>query len=145
MEGRLYKIGQLSRLAKLSPRTIDYYTNLGLIHPEKRSDSNYRYYSDETLTRLQRISQMKSEKYTLDEIKESLTQLDKVSNVDQVTDRLAALQLQLQQLEREVKELSPIMDQLKPAQAQNLSNMITPRCAALIEALLLLLGKGPFI
>lgn len=145
MEGRLYKIGQLSKLAKLSPRTIDYYTNLGLIQPEKRSDSNYRYYSDETLARLQRISQMKNEKYTLEEIKASLNQLDKVSHVEQVTDRLAALQLQLTHLEREVKELGPIIEQLKPAQAQNLSKMITPRCAALVEALLLLLGKGPFI
>lgn len=145
MEVRLYKIGQLSRLAKLSRRTIDYYTKLGLIHPEIRSNSNYRYYSEETLQRLERIAQLKCEKLSLDEIKESLDRWDKVSEVEHVTHRLTALQLHLQHLEREVKELGPIIGQLKPAQAQSMYQMITPRSAAVIEALLLLLGKGPLL
>ena len=66
---KLYKIGELAKLADVSPRTIDYYTKLSLIEPEKRSDTNYRLYSDETLTRLKRIESMKNEKYTLEEIK----------------------------------------------------------------------------
>lgn len=143
MEVRLYKIGQLSRLSKVSPRTIDYYTKLGLIQPEKRSDANYRYYSDETLHRLKRIEMMKREKYTLEEIKERLDQWEKVSPNEQVADKLTALQLHLQQLEKEVKEISPMIEKLKPAQAKNLYKMITPSSAALIEALLILLGKGP--
>lgn len=145
MEIKLYKIGQLSKLAKTSRRTIDYYTQLGLIHPEKRSDSNYRFYSEETLLRLNRIAQLKSEKLSLDEIKESLDLWDKLPRMEQVTERLTALELQLQHLEKEVKELSPILEQLKPSQARNLSQIISPRCAAVIEALLLLLGKGPLL
>lgn len=141
----MYKIGQLSRLTKLSRRTIDYYTKLELITPEVRSDSNYRYYSEDTVLRLERIAQLKNEKYSLDEIKESLDLWDKVSEIEQVTHRLTALQLNLQQLEKEVKELGPIIGQLKPAQAQSLYQMITPRSAAVIEALLLLLGKGPLL
>lgn len=141
----MYKIGQLSRLTKLSRRTIDYYTKLELITPEVRSDSNYRYYSEDTILRLERIAQLKNEKYSLDEIKESLDLWDKVSEIEQVTHRLTALQLNLQQLEKEVKELGPIIGQLKPAQAQSLYQMITPRSAAVIEALLLLLGKGPLL
>lgn len=144
-EVRLYRIGQLSRLANLSRRTIDYYTRLGLIQPEKRSDSNYRYYSDETLQRLQRITKLKQEKYSLDEIKENLEQWDKVSHLEHVAERLTTLQLHIQQLEKEVNELRPAMERLKPAQAKSLSQMITPRSAALIEALLLLCGKGPLL
>jgi MerR family copper efflux transcriptional regulator len=142
---KLYRIGELSKISSISARTIDYYTKLGLIGPEKRSDKNYRFYSVETLTRLKRIEIMKKEKYTLEEIKESLVQLDKVSPNDRVTDKLTTLQLHLHQLEKEVKELRPLIEKLKPKQAKNAFKFITPQSAACIEALLILLGKGPLL
>jgi DNA-binding transcriptional MerR regulator len=142
---KFYRIGELSQLANVSPRTIDYYTKLGLIAPEKRSDHNYRFYSDETLARLQRIVSMKKEKYTLDEIKMSLDQLYKVSHDEEVADKLTSLQLRMKQLEKEVKELSPIIEQLRPNQAKRLFKLITPQSAACIEAILLLLSKGPLL
>lgn len=55
----MYRIGELSKLAQISARTIDYYTSIGLIEPAERSAKNYRLYSDETLQRLERIEQMK--------------------------------------------------------------------------------------
>ncbi len=140
---KLYKIGELARLSEVSPRTIDYYTKLGLIQPEKRSDTNYRYYSDETLARLKRIEMMKREKYTLEEIKASLLQWNKVSQDEIVTDKLTSLQLLLQQLEKEAKEIGPMLEKLKPSQLKNLNKILTQPTAACIEALLLLLGKGP--
>ncbi len=141
---RLYRIGELARESQLSPRTIDYYTSLGLIKPERRSKKNYRLYSHETLLRLQRIEMMKKEKYSLDEIKRSLDQWSKVTNREQVTERFATLQIHLQQLEREVKEISSFIEELKPQQAKNLFKNLAPQSAACVEALLLLLGKGPF-
>ncbi|MCC2683128.1 MAG: MerR family transcriptional regulator [Paenibacillaceae bacterium] len=145
MERKLYKIGQLSRLSSVSSRTIDYYTKLGLIQPEKRSDSNYRYYSDETLLRLKRIEMMKKEKYTLEEIKACLDQFEKVGQSEQVTDKLSALQLHLQQLEKEVKEISPMIESMRPSQAKNLYKIIAPSGAAVIEALLILLDRGSIL
>ncbi|WP_209970321.1 MerR family transcriptional regulator [Paenibacillus eucommiae] len=141
---KLFKIGELARLADISPRTIDYYTKMGLLEPEKRSDTNYRFYSDETLTRLKRIESMKKEKYTLEEIKVSLEQWSKISRDDVVTDKLTSLQLHLEQLAKEAQELGPILEKLKPSQLKKLSKMLTQPTAACIEALLLLLGKGPF-
>jgi MerR family copper efflux transcriptional regulator len=142
---KLYRIGELAKLSNVSQRTIDYYTKLGLIDPDKRSDKNYRYYSDETLARLKRIDTMKKEKYSLDEIKSTFEQWDRVSHDDAVTDKLSALQLHLHQLEKEVKELSPLFDQLRPNQVKLAFKIITPQSAACIEALLLLLGKGPLL
>jgi MerR family copper efflux transcriptional regulator len=141
---QLYKIGELARLADVSPRTIDYYTKMGLLEPEKRSDTNYRLYSDETLARLKRIESMKKEKYTLEEIKASLNQWSKISHDDVVTDKLTSLQIHLEQLVKEAKALEPIIQKLKPNQLKKLSNMLTQPTAACIEALLFLLGKGPF-
>lgn len=142
---KLYKIGEVAKLANLSHRTIDYYTKMGLICPEKRSTSNYRYYSDETLLRLKRIELMKREKYTLEEIKSSLDLLNKISKDEAVTDKFTSLQLHMQQLEKEVKELGPLIDQMKPNQAKKLYKLLTPQSAACIEALLLFLGKGPLL
>lgn len=142
---KLYKIGELARLSEVSSRTIDYYTKLGLISPEKRTDTNYRLYTDETLTRLKRIESMKKEKYTLEEIKASLNQWSRVSQDEVVTEKLTSLQLQLRQLEREVKELSPLLEDMKPKQAKYAFKTLATQSAACIEALLLLIGKGPLM
>jgi MerR family transcriptional regulator, copper efflux regulator len=141
----MYRIGQLAKLSNLSARTIDYYTKLGLIQPEQRTDSNYRLYSDETLARLKRIEAMKKEKYTLEEIKESFEQWGKVSRDEQVTEKLTLLQLRMQQLEKDVKELQPMIGGLKPTQSKALFQNLTAQSAACIEALLFFLGKGPLI
>lgn len=140
---KLYKIGELARLSEVSPRTIDYYTKIGLIEPETRSDTNYRLYSDETLTRLKRIENMKREKYTLEEIKASLALWKKVGQSELVTEKLTSFQLHMQQLQKEAQEILPFLDKLKPTQMNNLKKVLTPHTAACIEALLLLLGKSP--
>ncbi|WP_409345753.1 MerR family transcriptional regulator [Paenibacillus sp. MBLB4367] len=142
---KMYRIGELAKLSRVSPRTIDYYTKLGLIGPEARSDKNYRFYSDETFARLKRIELMKKEKYTLEEIKEKLKQWDKINPDEGVADKLTSIQHHMLQLEKEVKELGPMIDQLKPKQAKHLYNMLTPQSAAVIEALLILLNKGPLL
>ena len=138
----LYRIGELSKLAGVSSRTIDFYTSMGLIEPEMRSATNYRLYSDETLLRLKRIVQMKKDKYSLDEIKSNITVWRKVSSEEQVSSKLSDLQLHLEQLQREVQELEPVLSSLKPQQAKQLFKRLVPQTAACVEALMLLLNKG---
>lgn len=46
-----YRISELAALAGVTKRTVDYYTNLGLLTPA-RSCSNYRYYDENALKRL---------------------------------------------------------------------------------------------
>lgn len=142
---KLLKIGQLAALSEVSPRTIDYYTKLGLIQPAKRSNTNYRLYNFETLQRIKRIEWLKQQKLTLEEIKAQLLQLGKVTSDDGMSERFLSLRLHMQKLEREAKEMLPIIEQLKPNQARNLLKSISPQTAACIEALLLLLGKGPLV
>ncbi|MFC0213778.1 MerR family transcriptional regulator [Paenibacillus chartarius] len=141
-EKKLYKIGELAHLAGVSSRTIDYYTKMGLINPETRSCTNYRLYSDETLLRLKRIEHMKREKYTLEEIKSSLREWSAIGQSERVTDKLTSLHIHLEQLQKEAKELGPMLEQLKPNQMKKLMKKLTPSTAACIEALLLLLGNS---
>jgi len=130
-------------MCRVSPRTIDYYTKLGLIEPAERSATNYRLYGIETLHQLRRIEWLKKQKLTLTEIKELLTGLEKAAPDEAVADRLTELQMHMMQLEREAKAIAPMLEQLKPRQANRLLKLLSPQTAACIDALLLLLGKGP--
>ena len=130
-------------MCRVSPRTIDYYTKLGLIEPAKRTATNYRLYGIETLNQLKRIEWLKQQKLTLTEIKEILLGIEKASSEEEVANRLTALQMQMMQLEREAKAIAPMIERMKPKQAHKLLKLLSPQTAACIEALLLLLGKGP--
>ncbi|NMO95371.1 MerR family transcriptional regulator [Paenibacillus lemnae] len=136
----MFRIGELAKAAGISERTIDYYTKLGLITPEKRTLKNYRLYSTETLTTLERINQMKQEKYTLEEIKDRLERWKSVAEDPEVTDKLSQLEIQIQRLEREVNEISPLLEGLKPNQARAALTNILPKGAACIESLQILLS-----
>jgi DNA-binding transcriptional MerR regulator len=85
---------------------------------------------------------LKAQKFTLEEIREQFTSLNRVVPDETVTRKLSDLQAHLAMLEREVKDLEPVLEQLKPQQAKRLFRAITPQTAACVEALLLLLGKS---
>lgn len=133
----------MARAAEVSERTIDYYTKLGLISPESRTQTNYRLYSSETLNRLERINEMKREKYSLEEIREKLKHWEKLTG-EEVSEKLSSLEIHMQQLEREVKELQPIISKMPPNQAKRAFADLMPQSLACIEALRIILNQGPF-
>ncbi|WP_151736108.1 MerR family transcriptional regulator [Paenibacillus tengchongensis] len=139
----LYRIGELAKAAGISERTIDYYTKLGLIAPEKRSMKNYRLYSHETLTVLERINDLKQEKYSLEEIKDMLSKWSSAAPEADVSDKLVELELHMQRLEREVKALEPVISGLKPGQARRALAALIPQGVACMEAIRVLLTQGP--
>lgn len=139
----LYRIGELAKAAGISERTIDYYTKLGLIAPEKRSMKNYRLYNHETLAVLERINQLKREKYSLEEIKDMLSKWSLAAPETDVSDKLVELELHMQRLEREVKALEPVISGLKPGQARRALAALIPQGVACMEAIRVLLTQGP--
>jgi len=48
-------IKQISQLAHVTPRTLRYYNQIGLLLPDEVGDNGYRYYSDASLLKLQQI------------------------------------------------------------------------------------------
>ncbi len=139
----LYRIGELAKAAQISERTIDYYTKLGLITPESRSMKNYRLYSHETMIALERINQLKQDKYTLEEIKVLMSKWTMATPETDVSDKLVELELHMQRLEREVKALEPMISGLKPSQARRALSTLLPQGIACMEAIRLLLSQGP--
>ena len=60
----------VSKLTKVSVRTLHYYDEIGLLKPAKISDSGYRLYDDGNLQTLQQILFFKELNFSLKEIKE---------------------------------------------------------------------------
>jgi len=97
------------------------------------------------LERIRRIEQLKAQKFTLEEIRRHFDSVDKITADEQVSRKLAELKTHLTQVERDVRELEPVLDRLKPGQLKKLFRTISPQTAACVEALLLLMGKGQFL
>ena len=70
----MYTVKQLSDLAGISPRTLHYYDEIGLLKPASHGDNGYRYYGEEALPRLQQILFFKELDFSLEEIQTILAQ-----------------------------------------------------------------------
>jgi len=65
----MFRIGDFSRVARVSCRLLRYYDEIGLLQPSATgSDSGYRYYTARQLERLNRILVLKDLGFSLDEI-----------------------------------------------------------------------------
>ncbi|MBA3920944.1 MAG: MerR family transcriptional regulator [Nostocaceae cyanobacterium] len=108
------RIGDLAQKAGITPRTIRYYENLGLIKPSEREGSGFRYYTETELARLQKISCLKSLGLTLEEItsvidlySEEQTELKAKQKV------LEILQTHLQETDEKIEALFQFRSELR--------------------------------
>ncbi len=65
---KMMRTGELSRLGKVTPRTVRYYESLALIPPVQREGAGQHRYSEQTVARLQKIDQSKALGSSLAEI-----------------------------------------------------------------------------
>ena len=68
--GKYFQIGELASLLELSPRTIRYYEEIGLLNSIKRVEGGKRIYTDKDLQRLKFITRLKHLGLTLSEMLE---------------------------------------------------------------------------
>lgn len=67
---RYYQIGELAKLVEMSPRTIRYYEEIGLLNSVKRIESGKRVYTDKDFQRLKFITRLKHLGLALSEMHE---------------------------------------------------------------------------
>ncbi|WP_404409644.1 MerR family transcriptional regulator [Jeotgalibacillus malaysiensis] len=100
-------MGTVAKRSGLSTRTIDYYTQIGLL-PFERSASNYRLYPESVLETLKEIQLLKDQRMTLDEIK-VLMEVKPVSSpaLQEVNEEIAHLEEKILSLKEELSEAAP--------------------------------------
>ncbi len=69
---QLLQIGEVAKLIGVSPKTIRYYHEIGLLAEPKRTESGYRLYTAQDLLRLQHIRRLRSPGLPLERIGEIL-------------------------------------------------------------------------
>ncbi|MCT4480656.1 MerR family transcriptional regulator [Peribacillus frigoritolerans] len=129
------KIGELAEMANVTKRTVDYYTNLGLLKAE-RSASNYRYYSVGELERLRRIEGYKRENLSLEDIKELLKK-DKEEE-SAIEEKGLQLKNKMDGLNEELQEFISLIEKDGKSELL-LKKQISRESMALIQSLLVLL------
>ena len=127
-----FKISELALQTGVTKRTIDYYTNLGLLNVE-RSVSNYRYYDKGMIERIRWIEEEKTKGKSLNEI-HVLLQVETI--VEEEID-IQEIRLQMKKLEKDVVKF---IEQLDEEQKQQVKKKMSPESLALAQSLLLLLS-----
>ena len=113
----LARVGEVAERLGVSPRTIKYYEELGLVEPEARSPGGFRLYGEEDVLRLERILRMKGIGYSLAAIRELLAVRDAAREADKAT-ILATVAERLKDREREVTaRIRRMREDLKRAEA----------------------------
>ncbi|WP_251552170.1 MerR family transcriptional regulator [Neobacillus muris] len=135
-DGAVYRIGELAQKARVSKRTIDYYTSIGLLVAD-RSKSNYRIYSDESLNDLRFIEECKNLHIPLDEIRRKL-EMRKSRNLQatEVDKHVSAVTQQMKQLENDLFDLIPFLEKLDDQQKEKLTSNLSLLRTALVQSLL---------
>ena len=65
----MFTVKTLSRMAGITPRTLHYYDEIGLLKPSRIGDNGYRYYNEESLLQLQQILLYRELDISLEKIK----------------------------------------------------------------------------
>lgn len=105
----LLSIGEFSKICEVSTKTLRYYDEIGLIHPDEINPENgYRYYSIKQLQTMLLINRLKSYHFSLDEIKVYLE-----SEKDQAEEKLcSALHRKRLEIQKKLSEFEYTLEQI---------------------------------
>lgn len=134
----MFRIGEFSRLARVSVKALRLYDRLELLKPARTDEwSGYRYYSGEQLPRLNAILALKDLGFSLEQIRklldEGLSDVqiqamlemrrdDTARTLDTERERLARIEARLRRMEREGGMLGGYEVVLKKVEAQRVAS-----------------------
>lgn len=108
----MFTVKQLSQIAKVTPRTLHYYDQIGLLKPTRVGENGYRYYGSEALLRLQQILLYRELDLPLERIRQMLERED--FNVQEALEsHKAHLRKRITHLERLIGTVDDTIQYLK--------------------------------
>ena len=69
-----YTVKQLAKIAGVSPRTLHYYDEIGLLKPSRIGSNGYRHYDENAMLRLQQILFFRELDFSLADIQQTINQ-----------------------------------------------------------------------
>jgi DNA-binding transcriptional MerR regulator len=121
----MFTVKQLSRLAGVTPRTLHYYDQIGLLKPTQLGENGYRYYGDESLLRLQQILIYRELDLPLEQIKKILDRRD-FDVLNALEGHREQLQDRIRRLERVVSTVNHTITYLRGETIMNQKQLFEP-------------------
>lgn len=152
----MFRIGDFSRLTRVSIKTLHHYDEIGLFKPQHVDPfTGYRFYSFDQLPRLNRILALKDLGFTLEQVRQvldgdlsadelrgmlRLRQAQLQQQMDEAREKLAHVEIRLKQIEREGKmsEIEVLLKTVEPITVAGAREVVAApeqmreRCIALI-------------
>ncbi|MBN3490328.1 MerR family transcriptional regulator [Acholeplasma equirhinis] len=108
-----FKNSELAKLAGISTRTLRYYDQVNLLKPKRNDDSNYRYYSQDDVDKLQHILILKEMGLEIEAIKKLLKIKDLTSRIELFGKHLVELNLKKSKLEKLISNVNNTIKAMK--------------------------------
>ncbi|MEI8609253.1 Zn(2+)-responsive transcriptional regulator [Enterovibrio sp. Hal110] len=109
---KMLQIGQLAKRAGVSGDTLRFYEKVGLLQPASRSDSGYRLYDEDAISRIHFILKAKRIGLTLEEIQE-LLDIRLEASQHSCAEVKGITQKKLNEIDQKIAELTQIRMALK--------------------------------
>jgi DNA-binding transcriptional MerR regulator len=143
MDGANYTIGEFAKMLGLSPRTIDFYTRQGLLHPEQSGRGHgYRHYTEEDRRRVSLIKQLQAKKFSLQEIRQAL-EVDVKGNSASPAEVMEQVTLELERLQAAIENIRSSALLLDQPAVRAVAMEALQRATALCSVLVTILHDMP--
>lgn len=110
----MFPIRELSERASVSPKTIRYYEDIGLLPPARRGSNGYRVYDERDVERLKFVRQSRAMDFALEDIAEILAFREREElSCDFI---LSLVDEKVNEIETRIRELERLRDHLKAMQ-----------------------------
>ena len=104
-------IGTAAKKSGLSVKTVRFYSNIGLISPDKSSNSNYRIYSNQDVEKLLFVGKARKFDFSIEECRELLSLYE---NKDRPSSEVKKITLKkIKEIEQRMSELDSLRTELK--------------------------------
>ena len=120
----MLRISDLCKVYNISRSTLLYYDSIGLLKPAKRTDANYRLYSEGDSLRLKRILNFRKAGIPLEEIKHLLED-EKVEAYEVLVDRFNQINNEVQNLKEQQNYIASMLKNNDCLRTSELINMST--------------------
>ncbi|MBS9439797.1 MULTISPECIES: Zn(2+)-responsive transcriptional regulator [Photorhabdus] len=108
----MYRIGQLAKLANVTPDTVRFYEKQGMMEHQNRTEGGYRLYTEQDLQRLRFIRYAKQLGFTLEAITELLSiRVDPAHHTCEESKQI--VDSRLMEVEEKLLEMRKMRDSLK--------------------------------
>jgi DNA-binding transcriptional MerR regulator len=137
--GRLLRIQEAAAEVGLTPRSVRYYEELGLLRPAARSDGDYRLYDESDLERLRFIKGLRDDAgFSLAEVAQLLEDeearerghaafhatTDPEERKRLLCERVAIFERQIETLERKIGRLQAMVDETEAKKARTMAKVV---------------------